>query len=332
MTTLHAKSPCCQGSIYQHGQRRRRCSLCGKTWRIRPANRGRKRLRLNPQTLLRYLDNKIGPFVHQASRHRLNPSAFCKRIQKMLKRFVSRETWPAVPKDHLVVVADALIQMINGQTWTVYFILLRPIHSSLAVIFPPYFRLGKETCRDGWREAFERVAEGIRGRILALICDGASGLVGQAKRRGWIIQRCHFHIKHKLANYIRTGPLSRNREVGLRVNALVNTVLLSENVEKVQDAIRVLRYEIFPDIKSHGLRKYLRGFLKNYQDFRSYLSHPELNLPNTSNSAESLVGLVRDIQRRARGFRTLESFQDWIIAICKNKKTIVCNGKFHRIK
>lgn len=332
MTTLHTKSPCCQGTIYQHGQRRRKCSVCGKTWRIRPAKRGRKCLRFSSHFFLKYLTNQTGPIVHQASKHRLKSPTFNKRIRKTLKKFIDQTPFATVPEGQLIVIADALIQTINEKVWTVYLLLFRSVELDKAVIFPPYIREGQEHYHGGWQEVFQRVPNDVRGRILALICDGAPELVGQAKRNGWIIQRCHFHIRHRLANYIRTGPKAHNREMGLRIKKLVDTVLLDANTEQAQHAVSILKHEIFSTLRSRYLRTYLRGFLKNYQDFRSYLLHSELNLPTTSNAAESLFSLVRDLQKRARGFRTPESFKDWVIAIFKYRKTIKCNGKFHRIK
>ena len=40
------------------------------------------------------------------------------------------------------------------------------------------------------------------------------------------------------------------------------------------------------------LRIHTRGLLRNWRDYRTYLAYPELALPNTTNAAESVGGLL----------------------------------------
>ena len=40
--------------------------------------------------------------------------------------------------------------------------------------------------------------------------------------------------------------------------------------------------------------------------------------------------LVDSLVLRARGFRTVASFDAWIIALCKDRKTIKCRGKYQQ--
>src|SRR5512145_827961 len=51
MHSWHAKSPCCRAKIYHFGSRRRQCSHCKRTWRIRNKRRGRKPRRTHPRSL-----------------------------------------------------------------------------------------------------------------------------------------------------------------------------------------------------------------------------------------------------------------------------------------
>ena len=51
MHSCHAKFPCCQAKIYHFGSRRRQCSQCKRTWRIRKKRRGGKPRRTRPGVL-----------------------------------------------------------------------------------------------------------------------------------------------------------------------------------------------------------------------------------------------------------------------------------------
>ena len=69
------------------------------------------------------------------------------------------------------------------------------------------------------------------------------------------------------------------------------------------------------------------GFLKYKEYFRAYIRFPEYNLPATTSSMESLCSSIRDFLRRSRGFRTIDSFQQWINAFIKVRSKIKCNGR-----
>jgi hypothetical protein len=150
--------------------------------------------------------------------------------------------------------------------------------------------------------------------------------VAQAKKEGWLVQRCHFHIRSAIANYVRTGIWSWHREEGMQVKELVDLILLHPNGRVAAQAVKELQ-ELLPTFSSRGLRRVLRGFLRYHADYRTYLNVPELSLPATSNSMEHLIGEIRNLQRRARGFRSVESLHAWIVAYCKHRKTVTCNGK-----
>lgn len=327
MKHLHEKSPCCRAKIKQHGGRRRQCLRCRKTWRVWPKKRGRKKCRYSFSSLLKFLDNDSGSLAKQASRLQLKPNSFHRRIRKNLDSYIQKTPWPKIPKGKLIVIADAIEQNIQGKVWTIYFILFRSVNSNKATIYPPAFFPGKENYQKAWRLHFARMPAKLKKRILALICDGNSALVSIAKQQDWILQRCHFHLKHKIANYIRTGPLARNRTLGFKIKRLVNEILLEPDESMVAGALAELKLILLKEIKSIFLKKCIKGFISNYQQFRNYLYCPELNLPNTSNSVESLNNLVRNLQHKARGFRSKKSLEKWIFALCKFQQNITCNGK-----
>jgi len=47
MNILQGKSSCCQAKIYKFGGKRKQCSECKKTWKIRQKKRGRKAKRVD---------------------------------------------------------------------------------------------------------------------------------------------------------------------------------------------------------------------------------------------------------------------------------------------
>ncbi len=77
---------------------------------------------------------------------------------------------------------------------------------------------------------------------------------------------------------------------------------------------------------SKKLKIALLGFVTHAKEYRTYITHPELNLPTTNNTAESMNALIQSLAGRAHGFRTVASFNAWIIALCKEHKTIKCRG------
>lgn len=83
--------------------------------------------------------------------------------------------------------------------------------------------------------------------------------------------------------------------------------------------------------KSPEIRRVLAGFVNHYQEFRTYLAYPNLRLPTTNNTAETLIGLVEDVTRRSRGFKKVKTFTEWITCVVKTRKTIRCSPHINRL-
>ena len=327
MKTLHAKSPCCRGRIIRYGRRRRQCVTCKKTWRIREKRRGRKSKRVPPNFFLKYLNQEI-PSLYVLARTKKTKSEdrLKRELRCGLKKFLRHTPWPILPTGKpLIAVADAMIQTINKKMYTFYFILLRTIEDNKAIIAKPYVKQGPESWL-GWQEAFNQLPGPVLGSILALVSDGHTGLISAAKRNNWIIQRCHFHLIAKIQGRRSRWTRSRHREIGQRLYFLAREVLTNSDEKVIQKYLKELT--IIEDYTSSRLLKtYLSGFIRYYKEYRTYLYHPELNLPTTSNSVESIIGSIRKLCHRAHGFRTIESLILWTHALLKNKKFATCNGK-----
>ena len=329
MNTKHTKSPCCGASIQHWGNRRRACSRCHKTWRIRQKKRGRKSKRIDGKMVVKYLNKQLPPLRVLAQQRSCEKSVLQTKLQNSSKIYVQKnqEGWKRALRrsGDLLAVADAIWYRVAGQKHTIYVILLRPADSTRAIICPPLILPGHEDYL-GWQQAFDHLPSKFKTRILALICDGGTGLILAARSRGWIIQRCHFHLISAIQNYLTTGPRSAQRAYALHVLQTVQGLLRTNKQKEVLLLLTELT-EIRDQSTSRGLRRVLGGLLQNYSDYHRYLKYPQLNLPTTSNSAESFIQCIRDLMYRCRGFRSLTSLKCWLAASAIFKKTIQCNGK-----
>lgn len=325
MNKKHAKSPCCRAKIIKHGGKRRRCAKCKKVWTIRPKRRGRKARRMEAEPVRKYLKHERVPISreHRAGTVIATRSA---RLRKERDSFNKKQSWCSVPDGPLILIADAIVKYRNGQWHTWFFMFLRAVDGVDAVIVPPYYAEGREVCSE-WCNALETIPPDALKRVKALVSDGHRGLMREAMWRGWLIQRCHIHLIMAIQARRSRWAMSRKRSEGEELHILTNCVLTDPCQKKVTQALTRIE-EIGWMTKSKMLKKVLQGFVTSADDYRTYLNHPELNLPTTSNTAESLNALVDDLSSRARGFRTVTSLNAWIIALCKERGTIKCRGKY----
>ena len=248
------------------------------------------------------------------------------RLTKSRKWSAKSLAWPELPKrTRFIAVADALVKFLSGEWYTWYFIFLRPVNKKEAFILPFFCKQGTETA-PGWNKAFDTVPSGIQSRILALVCDGHTGLVTEAKWQHWKLQRCHFHLLSRLQGRRSRWSTGRHREEAKRIYERVNVVLESRDETKVFKDIHELE-QIGWNSTSKEVRTVLNGLVSNYHDYRTYLENPDLNLPTTNNTAETFVGLVEELSRRGRGFKTIEAFNEWITILIKTRKKIFCRPR-----
>jgi len=251
------------------------------------------------------------------------------KLQRSLETYVqkNKQKWKELlnHQTELIAVADAIWYRVKGKKYTIYNILLRPITSTEAVICPPIILPGHENI-PGWQQAFDTLPKALKNPVIALVCDGAVSLVALAKIHNWIIQRCHFHLISAVQNYLTTGPRSAQRSYAFHVMQTVQE-LLKTNSPKTLLPLLTKVSKIREKSSSRGLRRVLGGLLQSYDDFHSYLKYPQLNLPTTSNTAESFIQCIRDLMYRCRGFRSIDSLKYWLQAISIYKKTMRCNGK-----
>lgn len=329
MPTLHAKSPCCRATVQRFGQRRRRCIQCHTTWRIRQKKRGRKRQRSSPHCIVAFFQKSLPPIRTLAQRRHCGKDHIQIIVRRSLETFIKDQhsLWiqPLNEPGQLIAIADAIWYHVGNEFYTIYAILLRPTDQHEAIICPPVVIRGREDL-DGWSMAVDTLPEHLKTRILALVCDGATSLMALARHRHWIVQRCHFHLIAAVQNYLTTGSRSHHQPYALSVMRIVQHLLRTNNPHTVKRlCIELMR--IHDRSRSRGLRRVLRGFITDHNDYHTYLNYPGLNLPSTSNTAESWIQCIRDLMYRCRGFRSYSSLVKWITALALYKKTIRCNGK-----
>lgn len=316
MNTLHGKSPCCQAKIYKFGGKRKQCSLCKKTWSTYPKKRGRKPARVNPGLLDKVL-GKGHKVAHIADRKgSVCSSALSYRLKKAMTVKVRANEYPI---GWLVLIADALWFELGGKRWTLYLFAVRSTTGGKAHFIDPVLLPGRETGA-GWVNALATIPTDIENRILALVSDGFRGLCYLAKQKTWINQRCHFHLLTQFKVQLGTWKKLPDHPIRKEIYTMVCKLLKTKEheIEYSENLYQLLTSSRCP----HRYQEVGMEFLRRLSEFRSYLKHPELRLPHTTNCLESFNKIIRD---RCKYIRTPESLKLRAIALTRTRTTVNCN-------
>lgn len=321
MATRHAKSPCCLERVRRFGKRRRQCSRCKKTWRIRRKRFGRKRRRV-PQALVRRVLLEYHSLTQEAKRLGIAQSVASKRLIRAL-RAVVKQPLALPPRGPCALVVDGVYFRFARREWVLYLMALKPVRSRRMYFLDPVLIKGRERL-GAWHEAVGTIPPQAKGRIRALVSDGLRGFQQLSEREGWRHQRCHFHLLSALVRgkskrrYVARGSAARDA-----ILKAVRVLLAHSPKRECESSRRALsRYVTDPSCPAY-VHKHVVEFLEREDDFRTYLRHPELALPTTTNAVESAGRLVR---KATRTTRTPESVLLRATALLRLKKSIVCNG------
>ncbi len=330
MKSLHAKSLCCGATVRRFGDRRRQCSKCRKTWRIRVKKRGRDLKRARRDLVIRFFEHALGSAKARSRYQQWTERTLQRHLERSRDLFARITPWPQLPQNPvLIIIADAMVRRIRRQWYTVYCMLIRSPDHKEAVIIPPVIMQGIE-CQSGWQHALATIPPETQKCLRAMVCDGHRGLVNYAKQRRLIIQRCHFHLLSHIQRRRSRWAYGYHREEARKVFEVVERILTTPH-RRTLNSLLIAADNLALETTSRELQKALRGFVNNAEDFRSYIYHPKLHLPTTSNTAESFIGCINELLHRLRGVSSPESFALWIEALAKYKATITCNG-FHQPK
>ena len=323
MKILHAKSPCCRGSINHFGKRRRQCSICKRTWRIRQKRRGRKQKRIDRQLTHRILIEHR-TFQHHCRKGAVSQSGFSRRLSKAIRSDLKLKARLRFPSSPYALLGDGLYFKFKRMDWVLYVMAVKPVKSNRAFFLDPVLLQGKE-CYERWRVALATIPPKTKKRVKAFVSDGFRGSKLIAREHGWIHQRCHFHLllalirRHGRRLYRVKGAGIREKLLGV-VRALLTTPDSAILRRRTLKARRLISHPLCPP----WIRIQTVEFLRTLDDFRAYLIHPELNLPTTNNSIESSGRIIRKATSTAR---TPQAVLLRATAFLRIKKSITCNGK-----
>jgi hypothetical protein len=252
----------------------------------------------------------------------MSVSTASERLAGALRRFLKKKR--ELPGGPYALLGDGLYFKFKRMDWVMYVMTVKPVTSHRAYFLDPVLRKGKEGY-ERWRIAIATIPQDIQEHIKAFVSDGFRGSKLLAREHGWIHQRCHFHLLMALIR--RRGRRSyRVKSAGVREKMLgtvrlllsaTDSKILNRQKHKVQ---RLLSHPLCPP----WIRIQTVEFLRTLNDFRSYLIHPHLNLPTTTNSIESASKLIRKATSTAR---TPESVLLRATSFLRLKKSITCNGK-----
>lgn len=324
MNKIHEKSPCCRAVIYKFGGKRRQCSLCKKTWTVWAKQRGRKPSRPNRNLLKRVLVEKRSLFSPGLSKKRISEAALSARLKKAMNNYLGNAGDAMVPGSKLILVLDALWFQFAHKRWTLYLTVARSVAKDKAVILEPMLLPGKENFRD-WRKVIDAIPKNIKSRVKAAVSDGFRGVDRIVRNEDWKLQRCHFHLIAQLQvnrGFWKKFPDSPIRE---EIYRTVCKLLYAKNDKEILEEYLILLIEK-PNCP-HRLKMIATEFLRHIYQFRAYLIYPELRLPATTNSIESLNRIVRS---RCRHLRTPKSLILRVKTLLKIRKTVTCNPKIYQ--
>lgn len=321
MGTRHPKSPCCQASVQHFGGRRRRCRQCGRTWSLYPHRRGRKRRRPTATVVVRTIDERRA-LRYQPAPPGLSASAVHKRFQAALRWWLAHSAPPAVPAGPLILLIDAVWCTFAHQDWTVYLVAFKPLRAPRAYFVDPLVLPGHESARD-WAQVLDRVPPEVATRIVAMVSDGFRGSHTLARRRGWLHQRCHFHLIAQLherrGRHLRL-PAAPGDET---LYEAIRLALVTDSPRVLRERLRYLRAAAVHPTCPRRVRMMVQGFLRHVDAFRCYKRNPGLHLPTTTNVVESMVRRLRD---RIRTLSTPAAVQRWAVAAIRLRPILTCNG------
>jgi hypothetical protein len=210
--------------------------------------------------------------------------------------------------------------------WVLYLTALKPCRANYATFLDPLLLPGKEGA-SRWQQALAAIPPDATCRIQAVIVDNLPGMRRLAYERQWVLQLCHFHLLLKLQAQRRGVRYAlRGGPVREEIHQFVRRALQLPDGKSLTRSLEHLGHLSQGDCGTQNIQTTVREFLKNLQYYRSYLSHPSLGLPWTTNSVESMGRLIRELFRSSRAGSNPASVLLWATALIRMRPTVNCNG------
>ena len=249
------------------------------------------------------------------------------RFRKALERFVARPSPQGLPSGPLVLLADGLWFQFKRKPWVLYLMALKSCQGHQAVFLDPVLVAGSETLAR-WEEALGHIPRAASRRICAMVVDNLPGMRRVARQRGWVLQLCHFHLLLKLYGQRASRPHAlRGGPVREEIQQLIRQALSLPDGVSLNKTLQRLRILSKTDCGTARIQMTVRAFLRDLRFYRSYLDHPQLGLPQTTNTVESMGRLLREMFRRNRSGSNPASTLRWATAFIRIRPTVVCNSK-----
>lgn len=322
MVSQQPNSACCQAPIQRFGGRRRRCRACGRTWRVYPHRRGRKRVRPTAHVVIRTIAERRPLGTQRGA----SLAARRKRFQTALRWWLAHTRPPAIPPGPLVLLIDGVWCRFGSHDWTLYLIAFKPLGESRAYFVDPPLLPGREAGLT-WHAVLQELGPDVLRRVVAVVTDGFRGSHTLARHHNWLHQRCHFHLVAQLQQ--RRGRHLQLPGAGAKqtVYEAVRAAVVTDSPQILRRLQRQLRRALADPACRGRVRLIVGGILRHLDAFRTYRRYPQLDLPTTTNVVESMARRIRD---RIRTLRTPAAVQRWAVAIIRLRPSLKCNGRLYQ--
>lgn len=319
MNIVHVKSPCCQARVIRFGGKRRQCSQCKKTFRIRPKRRGRHHVRHTERYVRSVFDCDFA--VKHLTHGTLSLAAVQKRFQRALSVVVSKPRLMRICGKPLTLIIDGRWHDFAGERWTMYFLAVKPADRDEAILFDPELYQGKESAAV-WSDIIKTVIPAsVKNRVVAIVSDGIAGGKGLAGHFGWKQQRCHFHLLKEIEKRRGKRKHLPGWTVREQIYQDVRELLHTRTSKRKTFLLRRLRHLSRRKECPRKISMIANDLLKNLSAFQLYLIHPKWNLPNTTGVMESLGNIVRAGVKKVR---TPKSLLRWATAVIRSHPKFIC--------
>jgi hypothetical protein len=227
----------------------------------------------------------------------------------------------------LVLLADGLWFQFKRKPWVLYLMALKPCQGDHAVFLDPVLLAGAERLAQ-WEEALEHIPQAVSERICAMVVDNLPGMRGVARQRGWVLQLCHFHLLMKFHGRIGSRPHAlHGGPIRAEIHQLIRQALYLPDGVSLDNTLQCLQILSKTDCGTARIKMTVRAFLRDFQFYRSYLNHPEMGLPQTTNTVECMGRLLREMFRRNRAGSNPNSTLRWATAFIRMHPVVACKSK-----
>jgi hypothetical protein len=253
-------------------------------------------------------------------------AAYRYRFRQALQRYVAQPSPQVIGPGPLVLLVDGLWFEFDAVPWVLYLSALKPCRSNHATFLDPLLLPGKEGAMR-WNRVLAAIPADAAHRIRALVTDNLPGMLKISGQRRWVLQLCQFHLLLKLQAHRRSIRYTlRGGAVREQIHQLVRDALELPDGKRLASTLRQLREVSDRNCGTERIQTIVRQFLNETPYYRSYLTHPNLGLPRTTNSVESMCRLIREMLRSSRAGSNPRSVLLWATALIRLRPQITCNG------